>query len=123
MSRGVTVTFTAVDPESGVLSEGVGFGSCHRSADSVTVADRVTVTPTVAGGVAEPTGVTVTAAMSPPGTARWVTLEVAADTTQRVDVTCSHNGASATAWANLKANPTPDAGDCDDPLGTLSSVE
>jgi len=47
---------------------------------------------------------------------------VAADTTVRVDVTCSHNGASATAWANFAANPAPDAGDCDDPLGTVASA-
>ncbi len=87
-------------PESGVLSEGVELGSCGRGTDSVTVADRVTVTPIVAAGVAEPTGVTVAAAMSPPGTARWVTLEVAADTTRRVYVTCSHN------WAIDMTSPT-----------------
>ena len=44
---------------------------------SVTVADRVTVTPIAAARVATPAGATVTAATSPPGTVRWVTIDLA----------------------------------------------
>ena len=89
--------------------------------DSVTVADRITVTPAEATCTATPAGATVTVGGLPSGTARWVSLDVPADSTVTVTVTvtCSHGEASAAASASFTANRAPEAGECDDPLGTL----
>ena len=94
--------------------------------DSVTVADQVTVTPPEATCAATPAGATVTtevdAATLLATTQRLVSVEVPADSTVNVTVTCTHHGASKTVSADFTANAAPDPDSCDDPLGTLGGT-
>ena len=101
-----------------------GFEGAEGTPDAgeaaVTLSSGFTVSPAGATCMATPSGASVTPAS---GGSRTVSLAVAAATTVNVTVTCTSGSHKDTATAKFKANPAPVVHDCDDPLGTLSSVK